>query len=141
MPATGRIKPALSPENDWWWQQAANGVLAIQRCINCAALRHPPRPMCDQCRSMDWDFIASNGRGKVNSYTVLHHPRFPGYCYPLIIVLVDLEEGTRITSELVDCEPANARFGMPVEMIIHEDPDGFKIPMFRPAEERSQRRT
>ena len=138
MSATGRIKPAISPDNDWWWQQASRGILAIQRCTHCSLLRHPPRPMCEKCRSMDWDFIASCGRGMVNSYTVMHHPRFPGYHYPLIIVLVDLEEGTRITSELVDCEPGQARFGMPVEMVFHRDPDGFKLPMFRPANASSQ---
>lgn len=127
-----RIKPPLSEDNAWWWQQAAEDKLAIQRCQGCQTLRHPPRPICDQCRSMDWDFIESSGRGTVNSYTVLHHPQFPGYQYPIIIILVDLEEGTRLTSQLVDCTPAQAEFGMAVEMIIHQDPDGFKLPVFRP---------
>jgi uncharacterized OB-fold protein len=127
-----RIKPPLGPDNAWWWQQAAQGVLAIQRCAQCQTLRHPPRPMCNSCRSMDWDFIAASGGGIVNSYTVLHHPQFPGYDYPLIIILVDLAEGTRITSQLIDCEPDAAQFGMAVEMVILEDPDGFMIPVFRP---------
>ena len=58
-----------------------------------------------------------------------------GVTYPLVIVLVDLEEGTRLTSELVDCEPEDVDFGLPVEMVIQEDPDGFKIPVFRLAGE------
>ena len=128
-----RIKPPMGPDNAWWWREAANGVLAIQRCASCQVLRHPPQPMCDRCRSMDWDLVESSGRGTVNSYTVLHHPQFPGYQYPLIIVLVDLEEGTRITSQLVDCTPQEARFGMAVEATFHEDADGFRLPVFRPA--------
>jgi uncharacterized OB-fold protein len=64
---------------------------------------------------------------------VLTHPQFPGYEYPLIIILVDLAEGTRVTSQLVQCAPEDVEFGMPVEMIIQEDPDGFKLPVFRPA--------
>ena len=134
MTEPARIKPPLGPDNAWWWQQAAQGVLAIQRCGGCQTLRHPPRPMCDRCRSMDWDFVAASGRGVVNSYTVLHHPPFPGYHYPLIIVLVDLEEGTRMTSQLVECEPEQAQFDMPVELLIHTDPDGFRLPVFRPAD-------
>ena len=131
----GRIKPPLGHDNAWWWQQADAGKLVIQRCSGCQTLRHPPRPMCSECRSMEWDFIESSGRGTVNSFTVLHHPQFPGYDYPLTIILVDLEEGTRLTSQLVDCDRDNIQFGMAVEMIIQQDEDGFKIPVFRPAVE------
>ncbi len=112
---------------------AANGKLGIQRCKNCQTLRHPPRPMCGECHSLEWDAVEASGEGTVCSFTVLHHPQFPGYEYPLIIVLVDLEEGTRLTSQLVDCDPSAVQFAMKVEMVIHEDPDGFKLPVFKPA--------
>ena len=135
MSKPGRIKPPMGPDNAWWWEQAARGTLAIQRCTGCQALRHPPRPMCSGCRSLDWDFIESTGKGRVISYTVIHHPQFPGYEYPLTIVLVDLQEGTRLLAQLVECEPDTTEFGMAVEIQIHEDDDGFKIPVFRPATE------
>ncbi|MEH6584546.1 MAG: OB-fold domain-containing protein [Halioglobus sp.] len=128
-----RIKPPLGHDNGWWWEQAAAGDLTIQRCAICQTLRHPPRPMCSECRSMEWDFIKSTGRGTVASFTVLHHPQFPGYEYPLIIVLVDLLEGTRLVAQLRECDRDDVQFGMAVEAFIHEDDDGFKIPMFRPA--------
>ncbi|MEM0952732.1 MAG: Zn-ribbon domain-containing OB-fold protein [Pseudomonadota bacterium] len=131
----GRIKPPQGHDNAWWWEMADQGKLGIQRCTNCGALRHPPSPMCNQCQSMDWEPIESSGRGTICSFTVLRHPQFPGYEYPLIIVLIDLEEGTRLTSQLVDCDPAEVSFGMPVEMRIQEDPDGFKLPVFIPAAE------
>ena len=133
MTITGRIKPPMGHDNGWWWQRAAEGVLAIQRCAKCGTLRHPPRPMCSECRTLEWDHVAASGRGTVASYTVLYHPRFPGYEYPLIIVLVDLDEGVRITAEPKDCAPEDVRFGMTVTAFIHEDPDGFRLPMFRPA--------
>jgi uncharacterized OB-fold protein len=128
-----RIKPPMGPDNSWWWEMAAEGKLGIQRCAACKILRHPPRPMCGGCHSTEWDTVEASGVGAVCSYTVLTHPRFPGYEYPLIIILVDLEEGTRLTSQLVQCAPENVEFGMPVEMIIQEDPDGFKLPVFKPA--------
>jgi len=123
----------MGVDNAWWWEQVNEGILAIQRCGQCGVLRHPPRPMCGECRSLEWDFIAASGKGSIASYTVLHHPQFPGYDYPLVIILVDLEEGTRFTSQLVGCEPGDVSFDMPVEMVIHEDADGFKLPVFRPA--------
>jgi uncharacterized OB-fold protein len=128
----GRIKPPLGHDNAWWWEQAGEGKLTIQRCVSCQTLRHPPRPMCSECRSMKWDYIESTGRGTVNSFTVLHHTQFPGYDYPLTIILVDLDEGTRLTSQLVECDRGDVSFGMAVEMLIQEDEDGFKIPVFRP---------
>ena len=132
---SSRIKPPLGHDNAWWWEMAEQGKLGIQRCAACHTLRHPPRPMCGECRSMEWDAVEASGRGSICSYTILTHPNFPGYDYPLIIILVDLEEGTRLTSQLVGCEPGDVDFDLPVEMFIQEDPDGFKIPVFRLVED------
>ena len=129
----GRIKPPMGPDNGWWWKEVAEGKIPIQRCKGCGKLRHPPRPMCDKCRSMDWDFIEASGRGTLHSFTVMHHPQFPGFEYPLIAALVDLEEGERMISNLVDCDPKDVRLGMKVQGFVHTDEDGFKIPLFRPA--------
>lgn len=128
---TTRIKPPMGRDNAWWWQMAEQGKLGIQRCLGCRSLRHPPRPMCGDCHSLDWDVVESSGKGSICSYTVLHHPQFPGYDYPLIIVLVDLAEGTRLTSQLVGCPPQDVDFGLPVEMLIQRDPDGFALPVFK----------
>lgn len=129
--APSRIKPPMGEDNAWWWQMADEGKLGIQRCTNCGVLRHPPRPMCGECQGMEWEAIESSGRGTICSYTVLTHPQFPGYDYPLIIILVELEEGTRLTSQLVDCEIDEVDFGQPVAVHIQEDPDGFRLPVFR----------
>ncbi len=126
-----RIKPPMGLDNAWWWEMAADDKLGIQRCQGCQTLRHPPRPMCGDCRSLEWDVVEASGKGSICSYTVLRHPQFPGYEYPLVIVLVDLEEGTRVTSQLVGCEPEDVDFGLQVEMLIQRDPDGFKLPVFK----------
>lgn len=128
-----RIKPPRGHDNAWWWDMANDGKLGIQRCKGCNTLRHPPRPMCGECHSTGWDAVEASGRGTISSFTTLRHPEFPGYDYPLIIILVDLEEGTRLTSQLIDCEPSKVEFDMAVEMVMHEDADGFKLPVFKPA--------
>ena len=126
-----RIKPPMGLDTAWWWEMAADDKLGIQRCQGCQTLRHPPRPMCGDCHSLEWDVVEASGKGSICSYTVLRHPQFPGYEYPLVIVLVDLEEGTRVTSQLVGCEPEDVDFGLQVEMLIQRDPDGFKLPVFK----------
>jgi len=129
-----RIKPPMGLDNAWWWEKVAKeDVLPIQRCTGCGKLRHPPRPMCDACGSQRWDSIAASGRGTLHTFTVIHYPQFPGYDYPIVSIIVDLEEGERIASTLVDCDPGAVRIGMPLELVIHRDDDGFKIPFFRPA--------
>ena len=129
-----RIKPPMGVDNAWWWEKVAKeNVLPIQRCTGCGKLRHPPRPMCDACGSQKWDSIAASGRGRVHTFTVIHYPQFPGYDYPIVSIIVDLEEGERMASTLVECKPEQVEIGMNVELLIHTDEDGFKIPFFRPA--------
>lgn len=129
----GRIKPPRGHDNAWWWDEVATGKLPIQRCTGCGKLRHPPRPMCDSCGDTSWDFIDACGRGTLHSFTIIRHPQFPGYEFPIIAALVDLEEGPRMISNIVDCDPADVEIGMKLQSFIHEDPDGFKLPLFRPA--------
>ena len=63
----------------------------------------------------------------------VHYPQFSGYEYPIIAIIVDLEEGERMASQLVECEPEDITIGMALEAVIQEDEDGFKIPFFKPA--------
>ena len=129
-----RIKPPFAHDNGWWWERVAeDGVLPIQRCADCGKLRHPPRPMCDACGSQRYDSIEASGKGTVHTFTVIHYPPFPGYEYPIIAAIIDLEEGERIASSIVDCKPEACSIGMPVQLVIHEDEDGFKLPLFKPS--------
>ena len=129
-----RIKPPMGHDNGWWWDRVAEDeVIPIQRCTNCQKLRHPPRPMCDACGSQGFDSVAASGRATVHTFTVIHYPQVPGYEYPIIAIIVDLEEGERMASTLTECKPEDVSIGMAVEALIHEDEDGFKIPLFRPA--------
>jgi uncharacterized OB-fold protein/acyl dehydratase len=129
-----RLKPPMGHDNGWWWERiASDGVIPIQRCTACQKLRHPPRPMCDACGCQDFDSIDACGEATLHTYTVIHYPQVPSYEYPLIAIIVDLAEGERMASTLVDCTPDEVAIGMAVEAVIHEDEDGFKIPFFRPA--------
>ena len=108
-----RPRPAITHDNRFFWEGVDAGRLLIQRCT-CGALRHPPGPMCPTCRSLEWDAVEASGHGTVYSYVVAHHPAIPPFEYPNLIVLVALEEGTRIVSNLVGVGPDAVRIGMPV---------------------------
>jgi len=128
-----RIKPPMGHDNAWWWNEVADGRICLQRCKGCGELRHPPRPMCPSCRSQEWEAQEISGRGTLHTFTVIHYPQFPGYEFPILAALVDLEEGVRMVSNVTDCEPDDLEIGMALEALIHEDDDGFKLPLFRPA--------
>ena len=128
-----RMRPPLGHDNAWWWEGIKRGALLIQKCSACGTLRHPPRPMCGRCQSVKWETVAANGRGTVYSYTVMHHPKFPGFEYPLVCGLIELEEGTRIVSNVVGCDPDEVQIGMPVVLSIEHVDDEMKLPLFRPS--------
>ena len=129
------IRPAVSLDTAFFWEGVDAGELRIQRCTSCAALRHPARPMCAKCQSVEWDWIVSAGRGAVYSYGIAHHPPIPPFTYPNAVLLVELEEGTRLLSSLVGAEPSAVRTGLPVELEIVEVEPGYKLPFFRLSEE------
>ena len=132
-PPAVRMRPVLGHDNKWWWDLINEGELPIQRCKQCGTLHHPPRPMCWKCQSLEWDYIVSSGKGTVYSYVVMHRPQFPGYEYPLVAAVIDLEEGTRIVSNLAGIEPADVKIGMPVKVSIENVDEELKLPLFRPA--------
>lgn len=128
-----RMRPPLGFDNSWWWEGIARGELLIQKCSACGQLRHPPRPMCGACQSVQWDSVRSAGRGTVYTFTVIHHPKFPGFDYPLACALIELDEGTRIVSNVVGCEPEAVHVGMAVRLSIENVDDELTLPLFRPA--------
>jgi uncharacterized OB-fold protein/acyl dehydratase len=128
-----RPMPAVTQDSAFFFEGARNGQLLIQKCDNCGTLRHPPRPGCAKCQSLDWSPIPASGKGKVFSYVVVHYPQVPAFDYPLPVVLVELEEGTRIISNIEDAEPDEITIGMPVEVGFRSYPDDLTLPVFRPA--------
>jgi 3-oxo-4,17-pregnadiene-20-carboxyl-CoA hydratase alpha subunit len=127
-----RPRPALTQDNAFWFEGARQHRLLIQRCTRCGTLRHPPRPMCAECRSYEWDVVDASGRGTVYSFVVNHYPQVPAFDYPLAVGLIELEEGTRLVANIIGVEPGDIRVGMPVEVEwVDHDPD-LSLPAFRP---------
>lgn len=135
-PAGSRPRPLITRDNAFFWEGVATGELRIQRCRGCGTLRHPPRPMCGHCRSLEWDTVVSSGRGQVFSYAIHHHPPLPGFALPHPIVVVELEEGVRLVSSTVGIAPEELRIGLPVRVVFEQVEEDLVLPLFTHAEAR-----
>jgi len=111
-----RPKPAVNPDNAFFWEGAARHELRLQRCDGCGRLLMPPGPRCPACGSFELGWIVSAGRGRLYSFAVPHHPQVRGFSYPLLVGLVELDEGARVVANLVGMQRHDVRIGMPLEL-------------------------
>jgi uncharacterized OB-fold protein/acyl dehydratase len=128
------MRPVFSPDTAFFWEGTRQGELRIQQCDDCGALRHPPGPMCVRCGSPSPKYIVASGAGEVFSYVVHHHPPVPGKTLPLVIALVQLEEGVRLLAEMPDISPDRVSIGMPVQIGFMRIDDELSLPVWRAAE-------
>ena len=137
--APARMRPVRNYDNAFFWEGVDRGELLIQRCGSCQTLRHPPSPMCPHCQSLERETVKASGRGVIHSFVKMHHPAIPPFDYPNPVILVELEEGTRLVSQLDGSGSATGsariEIGMPVQVVFREVEEGFVLPLFRPAEE------
>lgn len=133
--ATAWRLPLLKGYTKEFYDWCAKGELRFQRCADCGAWRHPPRPMCAQCNSMKWEWGKTAGKGKVYCWTVVHaalDPVFKPYT-PYAAVVVELEEGPRLATWVSDVVPDKLRIGMPVKVWFDSASGQVTLPKFKPA--------
>lgn len=128
-----RPRPSMNQDTQFFWDGAANKELRIQQCRSCQQLQHPPGVRCPACGSMDMGWICASGKGKLYSHCQVHHPPLPAFGKPPIVGLVELDEGTRLVSNITDCSYDQIKIGMDLQVWFHQDPQGFSLPLFRPA--------
>jgi uncharacterized OB-fold protein len=127
-----RPAPLLTDDNHFYWDAAREGRLVTQKCRRCGRLRHPPRPMCPVCHSLEFEIIDLSGHGVVYSYAILRHPQNPAFDYPVLAALIDLDEGVRVLSNLVDIDARDIDIGMPVTVEFLPTRDDGAVPVFKP---------
>jgi uncharacterized OB-fold protein/acyl dehydratase len=128
-----RMRPTLGHDNQWWWEGCDRGEILIQKCSSCGKLRHPARPICCHCQSLEWESIVARGKGTIYSYVVMHYPEIPGYDYPLAVGVIELEEGTRLVANIEGIDHDKLEIGMAVQGAIEAVDDELNLPIFRPA--------
>lgn len=99
-------KPVIDAVTRPWWDAAAEGRLEIQRCDSCDAWLWQPTPVCSRCQTLDPRWVQVSGAGQITSWTVIRPPTLPVYAelVPLVVLLVELDEGVRLLGNLVDAQ-------------------------------------
>jgi uncharacterized OB-fold protein len=117
-----------------FWEALKQRTLTVQKCEQ-GHLRFIPTEICHRCGSQSWTWQPVSGRGKVYTYTVVHRGPTPAYQAeaPYVIAHVELEEGPRMISNLVDIDPAAVEIGMPVEVVFEDASPDWTLYKFRPA--------
>jgi uncharacterized OB-fold protein/acyl dehydratase len=140
-----RPRPGINNDNEFFWEGARKHELRMQRDPVSGKLFHPPGPRLDPATgSWDLQYEVCSGRGTLYSFAVPHYPQAPGFEYPVLVGLVELEEGPRIISNIVGVERADLQIGMPLEVtwldshpaLVEGATDSrgpISIPQFRPA--------
>ncbi|WP_307805903.1 Zn-ribbon domain-containing OB-fold protein [Streptomyces chrestomyceticus] len=103
-----------------YWDAAAQGRLLLRRCRadGCGAAHHYPREFCPRCWSEDVEWEEASGRATLYTWSVVHRNDLPpfGERVPYVAAVVDLAEGPRMMTEVVDCPEADLRIGMPLRV-------------------------
>ena len=127
--------PTVSGETKPYWDLCRQGQLLIQKCDKCDEYQFYPRGICANCWSGDIKWVRSSGKGTVWTFTVTYQNRTAGFVdeIPYVLALVELEEGVRMFTNIVECEPSAVTIGMPVEVTFVKATDQITIPYFKPA--------
>ena len=134
MPEPQRARPKATPETKHFWDGTQAGELRLQRCNKCTKAYFPPRPFCPACGCREVSVFKASGKAKLYSY-VIHHRPVPGFTPPYAIAVVELDEGPRMMSNIVDCPqtPEALVLDMPLEVAFEKMDEAITLPLFRPA--------
>jgi uncharacterized protein len=141
MTVSERVLPApapfVNPEVKPFWDATAEGRLVLPKCTACGTIIWYPRPFCPACSSTKVEWVDASGKGTIYSFTVNRRGQadLPAYREAGVYVLayVELAEGPRVMTNIVDCDPDSVRIGQAVEVIFHDTGQGTALPRFRPA--------
>jgi uncharacterized OB-fold protein len=126
--------PHPNLETQEFWDATARGELLLKRCDACGYVIWYPRSLCPACGGTATSWFPASGKGTVYSCTVTRKGqgayRNAG---PFVLAYVELEEGPRLMTNIVECDPGSVHIGQAVEVVFHDTGQGSALPRFRPA--------
>lgn len=134
MTAWSKPLPVESVETKPYWDACREERLIIQRCSKCGSRQFPYRAFCSQCWSVELAAVDSPGTGSVWTYTVIRRSKAPGFAadVPYTVALVELDEGVKLLTNIVNCSPDDVAIGMRVRVTFVDTNVGWKVPVFEP---------
>ncbi len=127
--------PHIDEESRPWWEAAQRHDLYIQKCRDCGDLRFHPRALCTSCMSARTEWVRCKGTGKIYTFTVTNQNQAGGFrdSLPYIMAWVEVDEGLKMLTNIVDCPPEQVKIGMPVEAVFDDVTPEVTLVKFRPA--------
>ena len=126
--------PTISGDTRPFWEACQREELFIQRCNGCGEYQFYPRGICANCWTNHIAWVKASGRGTVWSFTVTYQNRTTGFAdeIPYVLALVELEEGVKMFTNIIECATAGVKIGMPVEVTFVRASEQISIPYFKP---------
>ncbi|MBU1276113.1 MAG: Zn-ribbon domain-containing OB-fold protein [Proteobacteria bacterium] len=123
--------------NEWarpYWDYAKQNKFCLQQCNDCGKHIFYPRIACPHCGSSDVKWVEVSGKGRIYSYTVVENnaPSAFQADVPYVVAIIKLEEGVQLLSNVVECDPYQLEFDMPVEVVFEKLDEEVTLPKFRP---------
>lgn len=127
--------PTIEAESAEFWAGMREGRLLLRRCGDCGALHYYPRPFCPECWSENVSWQPACGKATLYTHSTVFVNDLPPFNeqVPYVAAVVDLEEGPRMMTQIIDCAVEDLEIGMPLEMTFREVTDEVSIAVFRPA--------
>lgn len=125
--------PAVSVETKPFWDATAEGRLLLPRCDACGTVIWYPRTICPDCHSSEVSWIEASGRGTIYSFTIQRRSGGPFRdALPYVLAYVELEEGPRVLTNVIECDPSALQIDQRVEVVFCDTGEGAALPRFRP---------
>ncbi|MBS0470178.1 MAG: OB-fold domain-containing protein [Proteobacteria bacterium] len=131
-----RMLPEPTPETKHFWDGCAEGELRLQRCAACGGKSYfPPRPFCPGCGSREVEIYKASGKAVLYSYVINMRPRPDMGTEPYAIAVVQLDEGPRMMTNIVNCPqtPEALQLDMKLKVSFSKQSDAITLPFFEPA--------
>lgn len=126
--------PRIDQESKGFWEACQRHELYVQRCRGCDTIRYYPRAVCPACLGSDTEWLRCSGRGVVYTFTTTYQNQAEGFrdALPYVLAYVELDEGVRMLTNLVDCPVEQVRIGMAVEVTFEDATASVTLPKFKP---------
>ena len=119
-----------------YWDGCKKHKLLLPKCRECGKVFFFPMDFCPDCLAEDVEWVEAGGRGRIHTFSVVHRPPSPPFAgdAPYVVAMIELDEGPRMMSNVVEIEPDRVRVDMPVEVVFEDVTEDVALPKFRPVE-------
>ncbi|HEV7564421.1 MAG TPA: OB-fold domain-containing protein [Microbacteriaceae bacterium] len=127
------ILPQIDEVNRPFWAGCRAGELRLQRCCTCRRVRYPPAPLCPSCLGVEVEWESMSGCGTIVSFVIFRRAYHPAWAdrVPYNVALIELDEGPRMISNVVEAAPEALQVGQRVSSVFEAVTDEVTVPRFR----------